>query len=184
MDGTIWSSCFPPAARRGSGFSDRAQAKPISPPTTISPNLHEAFTIQRIELQEGILGFTNTSGRVQTRPKEGLVFVAGGFLSQRKIKHRVISMENAGVVRPERQSVAPEFRLDFFFWSAPHRVRASISAETMMFFQNRPIRLRDTAALLESMMDLQELLPQERIGAGLRRPNTKIYYPSLRSYEE
>jgi hypothetical protein len=33
-------------------------------------------------------------------------------------------------------------------------------------------------------MDLQELLPPERVGAGLRRSDTKTFYPSLRSYEE
>jgi hypothetical protein len=148
------------------------------------PTLHEAFTIQRIELQGNVLCFTDTVGRVQTRPREGLVFVAGGFLTQNRIKHSLIAMGDADMDRPEQQTSSPEFRLDFFFWSAPHRLRASISAESMMFFQQRPMRLRDTALLLGAMMDLQELLPRERVGAGLRRPDTKIFYPSLKSYEE
>jgi len=148
------------------------------------PTLHEAFTIQRIEIQEHVLCFTDTLGRVQTRPREGLVFVAGGFLTQSKIKHSLVAMGDAETDRPERQTVLPEFRLDFFFWSAPHRLRASISAEGMMFYQQRPMRLRDTALLLGAMMDLQELLPRERVGAGLRRPDTRIFYPSLKSYEE
>jgi hypothetical protein len=33
-------------------------------------------------------------------------------------------------------------------------------------------------------MDLQEWLPAERIGQGLKRTDTKTAYPSLRSYEE
>lgn len=148
------------------------------------PTLHEAFTVQKIELQGNVLCFTDTIGRVQTRPREGLVFVAGGFLTQSKIRHSLIARCDAETDRPESKTTAPEFRLDFFFWSAPHRLRASISSESMMFFQQRPMRLRDTALLLGAMMDLQDFLPRERIGAGLRRLDTKIFYPSLKSYEE
>lgn len=148
------------------------------------PTLHEAFTVQKIELQGDVLSFTDTLGRVQTRPREGLVFVAGGFLTQSRIRHSLVAMGDAETDRPESQNAVPEFRLDFFFWSAPHRLRASISSESMMFFQKRPMRLRDTALLMGAMMDLQELLPRERVGAGLRRPDTQIFYPSLKSYEE
>jgi hypothetical protein len=61
---------------------------------------------------------------------------------------------------------------------------ALLSAENTMFFRNRPLRLRDTAQLLGAMMDLRELLPSERVGAGLKRSDTNNFYPSLKSYEE
>lgn len=159
------------------------------------PVLHEAFTVQRIELREKALLFTDTMGRVQTRNPEDLVFVSGGFLTRSKMKSDLV-METGNPDRPrelqhaarlERQyrfDAVPEFRLDFFFWSAPNRIRASVSAESMMFFQSRPVRLRDTALLLGAMMDLREILPPERVGAGLMRSDTKNFYPSLRSYEE
>lgn len=159
------------------------------------PVLHEAFTIQRIETGAEALVFTDTMGRQQTRTLDDLVFVAGGFLTQSKLKP-VMVMESgsparlhsfqdpAHLERRHRVQDSPEFRLDFFFCSAPNRLRASVSAESMMFFQGRPLRLGDTALLLGAMMDLQELLPPERVGAGLRRSDTKTFYPSLRSYEE
>ncbi|MEO5916613.1 MAG: hypothetical protein ABIS50_20425 [Luteolibacter sp.] len=159
------------------------------------PVLHEAFTIQRIDLAKDALIFTDTIGREQSRPLEELVFIAGGFLTQRKSKTewkmgvRHISSSNGSldIPTPERQHKeenVPEFRLDFFFSSSPNRLRASVSADSMMFFRGRPLRLRDTALLLGAMMDLQEILPPDRVGAGLKRSDTKNAYPSLRSYEE
>ena len=53
-----------------------------------------------------------------------------------------------------------------------------------MFFHGRPLRLRDTALLLGAMMDLRELLPPERVAAGLKRSDTQTAYPSLKRYEE
>jgi hypothetical protein len=159
------------------------------------PVLHEPFTVQRIGLQKEVLVFTDTMGRVQSRPREDLVFVAGGFLTQSRIKS-VLVMGSSSPARmhgfdepahPEKQhrfEEVPEFRLDFFFWSSPNRLRAAVSAESMMFFHDRPLRLRDTVLLLGAMMDLQELLPPERVGSGLKRTDTKNFYPSLRSYEE
>lgn len=153
------------------------------------PVLHEPFTIQRIETGEKALVFTDSMGREQTRTLDDLVFVAGGFLTQSKMKSVLVMERGPQVRHPQLEqrhcfNDVPEFRLDFFFCSAPNRLRASVSAESMMFFQGRPLRLRDTALLLGAMMDLQELLPPERVGAGLRRSDTKTFYPSLRSYEE
>lgn len=159
------------------------------------PVLHEPFTIQRIELKGEVLLFTDSMGREQSRTLKDLVFVAGGFLTREKmIVEKSVRLETKqsshgtypGFVlhRETNFEKISEFRLDFFFWSAPNRLRASVSAESTMFFQNRPLRLRDTALLLGAMMDLRELLPPERVGAGLMRADTKNFYPSLRSYEE
>lgn len=157
------------------------------------PVLHEAFTIQRVNFNKGALLFSDTMGREQSRPLEDLVFVAGGFLTQTRMKSTLVEAANPSreprirITQLERQYSAqetPGFRLDFFFWSSPNRLRATVSAESMMFFRERPLRLRDTALLLGAMMDLQELLPPERVGSGLKRLDTKAAYPSLRCYEE
>ena len=159
------------------------------------PVLHEPFTVQRIILKKDALVFTDTMGREQSRPIEDLVFLAGGFMTQCKtksewkmgIRHISTSEGSLDLPTPEKQRKqvdVPEFRLDFFFWSSPNRLRASVSAESMMFFHDRPLRLRDTVLLLGAMLDLQELLPPERVGSGLKRTDAKNFYPSLRSYEE
>ncbi len=156
-----------------------------------------AFTIQRIEILDKALLLTDAMGRQQTRTLEDLVFVAGGFLTKSTTKSMTgpeLGMLSPrpnsspySLPRPERryfQEDVQVFRIDLFFWSSPNRLSASLSAESTMFFRDRPLRLRDTALLLGAMMDLRELLPPERVGAGLKRPDTKNFYPSLRSYEE
>lgn len=159
------------------------------------PVLHDEFSIQRIEIEAESLSFADAMGRVQSRAMEELVFVAGGFLNHSKMKSILVKgTVNSQVGRIseffpelERQNLvveASEFRLDFFFCSAPHRLRASVSAESVVFFHGRPLQLKERALLLGAMMDLQELLPPERVGAGLKRLDTKTFYPSLRSYEE
>lgn len=158
------------------------------------PLLHEAFTIQRIHISENGLTFTDTMGRETNRPLADLVFIAGGFLSREKVTSKMMlrardpwEQYSSPLPRLESRKVEeefPEFRLDFFFTTVPHRLRATVSAESMMFFHGRPLRTRDTALLLGAMMDLRELLPSDRIGEGLKQPDTRTYYPSLKSYEE
>lgn len=161
------------------------------------PVLHEPFTVQRIEIRDKALLFTDSMGRQQTRVLDDLVFVAGGFLTKSTTQSTTGSEVGMLSPRPnsspyslpraERRHFQEDmqvFRIDLFFWNAPNRLSASLSAESTMFFRGRPLRLRDTALLLGAMMDLQELLPRERVGAGLRRSDTTTFYPSLRSYEE
>jgi hypothetical protein len=158
------------------------------------PLLHEAFTIQRISIAENALTFTDAMGRARVRPITDLVFIAGGFLSRDKVVSKMMlhsrdtwERESGHFPRLESRKVTedfPEFRLDFFFTTAPNRLRATVSAESMMFFHDRPVRLRDTTLLLGAILDLRELLPSDRICEGLKQPNTQTYYPSLKSYEE
>lgn len=162
------------------------------------PVLHEPFTIQRIHFGKDELLFTDMMGREQFRPIADLVFVAGGFLIETKSKSKFApapglldARTSSGEWQPPtstREYSVEEmrtFRLDFFFTTdAPNRLRASVSTESMMFFRDRPVRLRDTALLLGAMMDLQDLLPPERLGSGLLRADTDTVYPSKRSYEE
>lgn len=159
------------------------------------PVLDQPFTVQRVAFKEDALVFTDTVGRGQSRPWEDLVLVTGGFMTQSKLK-TVLVMETGNPERPRalqhlarleqqhRFQEVPEFRLDFFFQTTPTRLRASVSAESIMFFHERPVRLRDTALLLGAMMDLQERLPPEKVGFGLKQTDSKNTYPSLHGYEE
>ncbi len=159
------------------------------------PVLHDPFTVQRVEISESSLIFTDTMGRSQSRPLDELVFVAGGFLTRERLKTMTVlesgnprgprdSQHHARLETVHRVEPLQEFRLDFFFSSAPHRLRAVVSSENTLFFHERPLRLRDTVLLLGAMMDLVELLPPDRTGEGLKQSATTTYYPSLRSYEE
>ncbi len=156
------------------------------------PVLHEPFTIQRIDIQDGALQFSDSMGRLQRRSKDDLVFIAGGFLTQKKMvsdivlgPHRASSREwESRLEREHHYETVPEFRLDFFFWNEPNRLRASLSSASVVFFRGRLMQLKDTALLIGAMLDFQELLPAERLGEGLKRIETKTTYPSLHSYEE
>jgi hypothetical protein len=161
------------------------------------PVLHEPFTVQRIDFGKDELLFTDMMGREQRRPLADLVFAAGGFMLETQSRSKIDSAP--GIFHPRTSSgewqpptamreysmeEISAFRLDFFFIDSPNRLRASVSAESMMFFRSRPVRLRDTALLLGAMMDLQALLPPDRLGSGLLRPDTATFFPSKRSYEE
>jgi hypothetical protein len=161
------------------------------------PVLHEAFTIQRIGFTKDGLNFTDTLGRETFRPMADLVFVAGGFLmrsvtkSTNTVKTGLATRNYSTYSGPPRyfrthlpKEDFPEFRLDFFFSTAPHRLRAWVSSESTMFFRDSPLRLRDTTLLMGAMMDLNELLPEDRVDSGLKQKDTKNFYPSLHNYEE
>lgn len=161
------------------------------------PILHEPFTIQRIDFADEGLLLTDMMGREQFRPFTDLVFAAGGFLDEAKLKSKLVpppgwfekrsSSNEWQSNRTHREHSLDDvrtFRLDLFFSAAPNRLRASVSADSMMFFRGRPLRLRDTALLLGAKMDVRQLLPHERLTSGLIQADTTLVYPSKRSYEE
>ncbi len=159
------------------------------------PQLHEPFTVQRFEVKGEVLLFTDAMGRSQTRPLTDLVFLAGGFLQALELKSdwelRVSPSTSirggAPSIDIEKHSWEEhelELRLDFFFWAAPNRLRLALTANTAIFYQGLPMRLRHPEGLLRMMGDLLKLLPSERINAGLGRNDTKAYYPSVHCYEE
>jgi hypothetical protein len=159
------------------------------------PQLHEPFTTQRFEVKGEVLLFTDFMGRIQTRPLTDLVFLAGGFLTQVEIKTDWdVRVSGPSSTRDGAPSIEietrrweedePEFRLDFFFWAAPNRLRLALTDSTAIFYQGQPLRLRHPDGLLRMMADLLTLLPKERVNAGLRRHDTEPYYPSVHCYEE
>ncbi len=159
------------------------------------PQLHEPFTVQRFEVKGEVLLFTDFMGRIQTRPLTDLVFLAGGFLTQVEIKTdwevnvrgQSSTRDGAPPIEIEKhrwEEDELEFRLDFFFWAAPNRLRLALTGNTAIFYQGQPLRLRHPDGLLQMMADLLKLLPNERVNAGLGRHDAKPYYPSVYCYEE
>ena len=156
------------------------------------PLLHEPFTVQALEVIGEVLVFSDAMGRKQTRPLTDLVFMAGGFVQQIEFKRDsqltlVNPVSGGPTVEIERrrwEENRTEFRLDFFFWASPNRLRLSMSESTTFFYQGHPLRLRHAAAIHAMVDDLLTLLPPERINVGLKSHHQPILYPGKTSYEE
>jgi hypothetical protein len=161
------------------------------------PKLPEPFTVRRITIGGETLTFVDAMGRPQTRPRTELVFAGGGFVGDMEIRTErtfrpIVSGRGSrgapgsgfGTERRALDKKVVRFHLDFFFWSAPHRLRAVLSEESAVFFQDRPLRWRDPPLILAAMAELRDLLPPERLTNGLMRDDTAEYYPTPMSYEE
>ena len=160
------------------------------------PVLHESFQIQRIEIRGEALVLTDSMGRERIRPLSDLVFLTGGFLNRIEFKtewhqhleygrgRHAAGMPQLVTEREFKEETELQFRLDFFFWSAPNRLHAALHQETAIFYQGKPMRLKDRAALEEMMAAMGNLLPPERVGSWLRDPKAGRIYPSLQRYEE
>lgn len=183
---------------RDEALAFQAALKHRNFPTTVVadnelPLLHESLQIQRIEHRGEVLVLTDSMGRERTRPLTDLVFLAGGFLNRIEFKtewHQ--RMEFTGYRGMPQFVTASEsneenelqFRLDFFFWSAPNRLHAALRKETAIFHQGKPLRLKDRPALEEMMASLAKLLPPERLNLGMRDPRSGRIYPNLPGYEK
>lgn len=155
------------------------------------PGLHAPYTVQRIAVNGRVLGFTDAMGRTQQRPLSDLVFLAGGFSTRRMFKTKErprLEIDDNGIrigtEKETREQDSGEFRLDFFFTTAPHRLQARLSESNALFYQDKPLRMRLRDGLLEMMAELRALLPPERTNAGLKRTNAEPAYPNAESYEE
>ena len=76
------------------------------------------------------------------------------------------------------------FRIDLFFSAAPFRVSLEIEKDTVIFYGERSIRVKNTLDLTVLMVDLQVLLPPERMNLALRELSLSQIYPSMHAYEE
>lgn len=158
------------------------------------PALHPHYTVQRLAIDGDMLHFTDAMGRKQSQSLKDLVFVGGGFLTfnRRKQEWKLMPKEPTGHYRTSSYEMRPtrvdekklKFRLDFFFWKAPHRLRLALTDDTMIFYQNQPVRLRDNGVLLAMMADLAMLMPPERMSRGLLKKDSASHYPSVHAYEE
>jgi hypothetical protein len=159
------------------------------------PVLPEEFRVQRLEIGDSELVFTDSAGRTHERPRADLVFVAAGFLIRQRLKTEEVMrwdirragrrvVESIKPVAELRVKSLPEFRADFFFWSEPRRLQMCLTAEAVIFHRSKPLRLRNAEALHEFLRELRTLLPPERVNSGVANAGADLGYPNLSAYHE
>ncbi|WAC19919.1 hypothetical protein OVA24_00820 [Luteolibacter sp. SL250] len=155
------------------------------------PPLPADFQVQRVDADGEWLRFTDSMGRVTSRALADLVFLSAGHVSKLRPKSENILNPNNGWKRndPEtrmertyREEMEKEFRIEFFFWTEPQRLKMSLAAAKAIFVKGRSIQLHKQEDLAAGIAELRALLPPERANTGIRQPDTA--YPSLRAYEE
>jgi len=154
----------------------------------LSP-LPDEFQVQRVEVDGEWLRFTDSMGRVISRAVEDLVFLSGGYLMRTRAKSEVASRRAKPWQRtdpePERvyrEEQEKEFRIEFFFWTKPQRMKLTLIATNAIFVNGRNIQLHKEEDIAGAVAELRAVLPEERTSTGIRRPET--VYPALRSYTE
>ena len=159
------------------------------------PKLHDSRQVQRIGLRGESLVLTDGMGRERVRAVADLVFLAAGF--HHKVEGRThveshfdfsggVTGEEAPkwvTTREYREEEVSLFRVDFFFWSEPNRLHAPLAGETVVFFQNKALRLRDRDGIAEVIRSLGGLLPPQRLNSVLASRTAGAPFPSLASYE-
>lgn len=160
------------------------------------PRLHDSLQVQRIEVRGESLVLTDGMGRERVRAVADLVFLAAGY--HQKVEGRThveshFDFSGGGVrgegapkyvtTREYREEEVSLFRVDFFFWSAPNRFHAPLAEETVVFFQNKALRLRDRDGIAEVIRSLGGLLPPQRLNSVLAARIAAAPFPSLVCYE-
>lgn len=159
------------------------------------PALHPDFRCQRIDLDGDSITLTTAMNRRQVRGRAELVFVAAGFVDKDKLVTKselhfeTRSADGSrynGLVERNVRSFEEKnfFRVDLFFASEPHRVSLEIEKDTVMFHGDRHLRLKSLTELTVLMLDLQALIPPERMNRGLRELSRETLYPTMHAYEE
>lgn len=159
------------------------------------PTLHHDFRCQRIDISKDEIILSTAMGRKHPRKRSDLVFIAAGIVDREKAGSTTemqpqvrYSKYGAYTTQVEKSVLKIEekrfFRIDLFFGTDPHRISLEIDKETVCFYGERPIRMKDTLDLTVLMVDLQGLLPSERMNRSLRELSLKEIYPRMRAYEE
>lgn len=130
------------------------------------PALHSDFRCQRIAIDNQILSFTDALGRRWNKTRQELVFIA------------------AGCIQTPNAAAKKCFRIDLFFSNDPHRISLQVNDQGVVFYDERPIRLKNSLDLTVLMVDLHLLLPSERMNSGLRGRSMDFLYPTIFAYEE
>lgn len=157
------------------------------------PLLSESFQIQRIELRDGNLVFTDSMSHSRIRPVDDLEFLAAGVVSRLHFKsawnqHLDYGIESTGAARLVTEhelyeESEPEFRLDFFFRTSPVRQHASACAVSTILHQDTLLRLSDTEGLRNLATTMAALLPSGRVSSYFRNPADHPPYRTLRNYQ-
>lgn len=155
------------------------------------PPLPDEFQVQRVEVEGEWLRFTDSMGRVTSRALADLVFLSGGSMLRTRAKSENVLNPSKGwrkndpetrMERVYKEEAGKEFRIEFFFWSAPQRLKLTLVATNAIFVNGRNIQLHKEEEIATAARELRALLPEERTSTGIRKPET--LYPSLRSYAE
>jgi hypothetical protein len=159
------------------------------------PALHHDFRCQRIDISDDELVLSTAMGRRYPRKRSDLVFVSAGLLDREKsysateMQTEIRYTDFGAYTSQVRKSVMKFeekrfFRIDFFFGTDPHRISLEIDKESVCFYGDRLMRIKNTLDLTVLMVDLQSLLPPERMNRSLRELSLAEAYPRLRAYEE
>jgi hypothetical protein len=159
------------------------------------PALHHDFRCQRIDLTGDEIILSTSMGKRYPRKRSDLVFASAGLLDQEKagrtteMQTEVRFTDSGAYTAQVRKSVMKFeekrfFRIDLFFGSEPHRISLEIDKQSVCFYGERHIRIRNTLDITILMVDLQSLLPPERMNRSLRELSTSHVYPSMHAYEE
>ncbi len=159
------------------------------------PALHHDFRCQRIDLDGGEIILGTSMGRRYPRKKGDLVFAAAGFVDKEKVAHKTeLQLERRGGSRGtyqvpvNRRVMKMEekrfFRIDLFFATEPYRISMEFEKNSVIFYGDRQIRMKNKLDLTVLMVDLQSLLPPERMNRSLRELSLTEIYPRMRAYEE
>lgn len=182
------------AAALQSGLHDIGMETDLVPDLEI-PSLHPDFRCQRIDLDGEDIIFSTAMGRRYPRKRRDLVFAAAGFVDREKVgttteMQSETRWSDSGPYRAnvERSVLKIEekrfFRIDFFFGSEPNRISMEIGKDTVIFYGERQIRMKNQLDLTVLMVDLNSLLPPERMNRSLRELSLTDVYPRMRAYEE
>jgi hypothetical protein len=162
-------------------------------PDSELPLLPDSFHIQRIELNEESLVFTDSLGHSRVRPLAELKFLAAGVVSRLRFKsewnqHLDCGIESTGTARLVTEhelyeESEMEFRLDFFFNTSPERQHAAACTESTIHYQDTILRLRDMEGLRGLATAMAALLPAERLSSFFRNPESHPSYRTLRNYQ-
>ena len=159
------------------------------------PALHDDFRCQRIDLDGGEITLSTSMGRRYPRKKGDLVFASAGFVDKEKMEHKTeLQLETRGghngrytipvnktVMKMEEKRF---FRIDLFFTAAPYRISMEFEKDSVIFYGDRQIRMKNKLDLTVLMVDLQSLLPPERMNRSLRALSLTEVYPRMRAYDE
>lgn len=159
------------------------------------PALHPDYRCQRIAISQDSILMTDAMGRSRDKLRKELVFASAGIIVRQTLvtKFRVeietrYSSHGDYSVPVENRSKQPVdktfFRIDLFFTNEPNRLSIEIDSESVFFYSDILMRLRDKLNLKVLMTDLSFLLPAERMNTSLRERSLDHTYSSMNAYEE
>ncbi len=159
------------------------------------PTLHNDFRCQRIDLNSDEIILSTAMARRYPRRRDDLVYVSAGFVYREKASRDTemqpqvrYSRYGAYTVQVEKSVLKIEekrfLRIDFFFTSEPNRISLELGKDTVIFYGDRPMRMENQLDLTVLMVDLQSLLPPERMNRSLKDLSLHHVYPSMHAYEE